>query len=284
MAATREEQSQKTRENANNALLQRAILAEGTTSRDERGDRGGRSGKYCQGCKLPGHVDDECRKQHPSLMEKWKREREKKNRRKRNNDKERPENDRGGHCEGAFKATKNVSFPAQQDAVMDEDSDHPMIEHQYGGLATFIAVGHELAVEDTTLSKAFSAMPSSMRPTLESVIKKVVILNSGCTNHNFIDKAIFIPSTLKPYTGRPILGIGGVRIMPSHTGTARMRFLLEGKAANVLLNNSFLCPEIGENLVSVSQLTKKGADVTFGRFQARCTRDGNMLLRQLCIG
>ena len=58
--------------------------------------------------------------------------------------------------------------------------------------------------------------PTALKTAVTEVMHKLFIIDSGATNHCFVNRGFFVETTLKKYTGLPILGIGNIKLMPSY--------------------------------------------------------------------
>ena len=96
---------------------------------------------------------------------------------------------------------------------------------------------------------------------LAAKLRKVFVLDSGCSHHTFCDGEGFVSLTKAqcPTT----IGIGGASIRPTEKGDYLLNCRVEGKARSVLLKDVVYSPEASCNLISVSQLVKRGAEFLF---------------------
>lgn len=107
----------------------------------------------------------------------------------------------------------------------------------------------------------FLNMPKVKADELMRRIANCIILDSGCSQTNLCDRSLF--ENLRPYDGPVIHGIGGVSVTPEQMGTAKFPALIDGRTETVTINDAIYCPGLGANLISISQLAKKGAEFLF---------------------
>lgn len=89
------------------------------------------------------------------------------------------------------------------------------------------------------------------------------VLDTGCSHHISCSKEVFLPETLRPYTGPPMIGLGGGQTKLSQIGTAILNLCVNGQLRRMRLSNTLYCPDVACNLVSASQLQRKGAKLAF---------------------
>src|SRR5438046_9490827 len=94
-----------------------------------------------------------------------------------------------------------------------------------------------------------------------NVLQDSYVTDIGCSQYSLCQKEDFI--NLYPYTGQPMTGIAGTKIMPDSIGIVKLDYNLNGKRVPLLLSNTLYCSSIEANLVSISQLLKKGVQVSF---------------------
>ncbi|KAK9769258.1 putative Integrase catalytic domain-containing protein [Seiridium cardinale] len=92
-------------------------------------------------------------------------------------------------------------------------------------------------------------------------LRTCVVLDSGASCHTFVDKEGFI--NLRDAVCSPTIGIGGKVILPKQKGSYVLSCLIEGRHETVTLTDVTYSPEVGANLISVSQLVNKGAEFLF---------------------
>ena len=87
----------------------------------------------------------------------------------------------------------------------------------------------------------------------------LIVVDSACSRHAFSDRNAFLDLRPVPTTCKPIAGIGGKLVQPTGMGTVRIS--LPGR--NVQLRNVMFVPNMGANLLSVSQLLDSGVKLDF---------------------
>jgi hypothetical protein len=100
-------------------------------------------------------------------------------------------------------------------------------------------------------------------------LRDIYVVDTGCSQHSSCRKEDFI--SLRPYSGRPLSGIGGSKLIPQGVGTIKLECNSHGKRVFMLLANTLYCPDIGVNLLSGSQLLDLGAMVSFQQGKASIT-------------
>lgn len=100
------------------------------------------------------------------------------------------------------------------------------------------------------------------------------IIDSGCSNHVTFNKSAF--TTLSSLNSKIELADGNsVDIVG--TGTVELNIIVNGKLKSCRLSNVFLAPELGFQLLSVSQLDEKGLTTSFSKGTCQI-RNGNHLM------
>ena len=84
----------------------------------------------------------------------------------------------------------------------------------------------------------------------------MIVVDTGCSRHAFTDRNAFI--SFRPAKGiNPIAGIGGQTVKPMGEGTVQISL----PDRNVRLQNVLYVPDLGANLLSVSQLLDSDVEV-----------------------
>jgi len=87
------------------------------------------------------------------------------------------------------------------------------------------------------------------------------LIDSGCSNHMTYNKSLF--STLsKSSVAQVVLGNGN-RVNITGCGSISINIQVNGRSTPVILENVFLVPEMGYQLLSVSTLSRRGLSTTF---------------------
>jgi len=87
------------------------------------------------------------------------------------------------------------------------------------------------------------------------------LIDSGCSNHMTYNKSLFTTLSKAP-TSHVELG-NGYKAEIIGCGTITMKILVSGKVVPVKLENVFLVPELGYQLLSVSSFSKRGLSTMF---------------------
>ncbi|KAM6514095.1 hypothetical protein FALCPG4_18898 [Fusarium falciforme] len=107
-------------------------------------------------------------------------------------------------------------------------------------------------------------------------LERIHVLDSGASSHIFCRSANF--TALHKYQGLPINGIANATVMPGGRGTYSLRVQGPKGPQNVTLDSALYVPEGYSNLLSVSALEKKGAEVLFRNGKAVVTNKGKVVL------
>lgn len=126
--------------------------------------------------------------------------------------------------------------------------------------------------------------PENIRVPVLSASNRLVVVDSGCTNHTFSQRSSFVPGTIKDIKSKPIRGIGGASITPKQSGVAKVPTIVQGKPSFTLLQGVFLCPEAGVNLISVSQLAKTGLNLSFNNIGMICHSGNRICMAASLVG
>lgn len=110
---------------------------------------------------------------------------------------------------------------------------------------------------------------SFMATRRTNFMQDVYVADTGCSQHSSCRREDFI--SYRPYTGTPITGIGGTQVIPQGIGTVKLECNVDGKRVLMLLTDTVFCPDMGVNLISISQLLQKGAQVSFALDKALVT-------------
>ena len=188
--------------------------------------------KYCTHCRRDRHTKSECHELHPELKAKWQKEREKRN------------GGKGGNSRNNDKANK------KRKTDDDEKTD-------YAGLAysPFRAVSPDFSLMAITTPRPVSS--SAARSTFS--FADVWILDSGCTQHTIYQKELFVSMT--SVDRGPMVGISGPGPKSEAIGTIRLKCLVHDELKTVDFSNVLYTPNARVNLLSVSQIVNKGADI-----------------------
>ncbi|KAK2922940.1 Ribonuclease H superfamily [Fusarium oxysporum f. sp. vasinfectum] len=119
--------------------------------------------------------------------------------------------------------------------------------------------------------------PSGLQASLQTrALERIHVLDSGASSHIFCRQENF--TSLHRYHGLPINGIADIKVMPGGCGTYCLRVQGPKGSQNVTLDNALYVPEGHSNLLSVSALEKKGAEVVFRNGKAVVTNKGKVVL------
>lgn len=91
--------------------------------------------------------------------------------------------------------------------------------------------------------------------------EKKWFIDSGCSNHMTFDKSLFETWNVPPVS-EVVLG-NGSKATITGCGTIRINIISDGKSVPCLLKNVLLVPELGYQLLSVSNLSKNGLVTSF---------------------
>ncbi|RKK66392.1 Retrovirus-related Pol polyprotein from transposon TNT 1-94 [Fusarium oxysporum] len=119
--------------------------------------------------------------------------------------------------------------------------------------------------------------PSGLQASLQArALERIHVLDSGASSHIFCRYENF--TVLQKYHGLPINGIADAKVMPGGCGTYCLRVQGPKGSHNVTLDSALYVPEGHSNLLSVSALEKKGAEVVFRNGKAVVTNKGKVVL------
>ncbi|KAL5603949.1 hypothetical protein FOVSG1_006699 [Fusarium oxysporum f. sp. vasinfectum] len=119
--------------------------------------------------------------------------------------------------------------------------------------------------------------PSGLQASLQArALERIHVLDSGASSHIFCRHENF--TALQKYHGLPINGIADAKVMPGGCGTYCLRMQGPKGSHNVTLDSALYVPEGHSNLLSVSALEKKGAEVVFRNGKAVVTNKGKVVL------
>ncbi|KAG7003598.1 Retrovirus-related Pol polyprotein from transposon TNT [Fusarium oxysporum f. sp. conglutinans] len=119
--------------------------------------------------------------------------------------------------------------------------------------------------------------PSGPQASLQTrALERIHVLDSGASSHIFCRHENF--TVLQKYHGLPINGIADAKVMPGGCGTYCLRVQGPKGSHNVTLDSALYVPEGHSNLLSVSALEKKGAEVVFRNGKAVVTNKGKVVL------
>ena len=85
------------------------------------------------------------------------------------------------------------------------------------------------------------------------------ILDSGCSQHTTYQKELFV--SMNPVNRDPMVGISGPGPKSEAIGTVRLSCLVHGELKTVDFFNVLYIPNAKVNLLSVSQIVNKGAEL-----------------------
>jgi len=108
-------------------------------------------------------------------------------------------------------------------------------------------------------------LPKSVVIYANQQIKSLVLtlLDSGASDHCFTDKALFTTYTLLSQA-TPGLGAGQDSIFQVvGRGSVKLESVIDGEVKKITLNNVLHIPGLRSNLILVSKLSEKGANVSF---------------------
>jgi hypothetical protein len=290
IAAEKEEQSQRVRED------KAALVSVKDTIQTEI--------LYCSHCNKRYHTKDKCFLLRPDLKKAFDEKRDKKNRQKKRNSQKRSlqERDRDPADEDTemedsptiyAKYTSFTSTPThvpastsepfwslpENDGVVSFDA-LPRISGDFISANIAVYLGHADKDGDEEPASASATLTTLTTPDLDerfafmatqfaTEMPDFFVVDSGCTQHASCKRQNF--ASLRPYDGKALSGIGGKKLMPQGIGTAKIECEVGGERIIMLLNNTLFCPELGCNLVSVSQLLDTGAGISFKRQTAIIT-------------
>ncbi|KAI8402292.1 hypothetical protein FOFC_17599 [Fusarium oxysporum] len=119
--------------------------------------------------------------------------------------------------------------------------------------------------------------PTGLQTSLQArALERIHVLDSGASSHIFCRHENF--TVLQKYHGLPINGIADAKVMPGGCGTYCLRVQGPKGSHNVTLDSALYVPEGHSNLLSVSALEKKGAEVVFRNGKAVVTNKGKVVL------
>jgi len=116
-------------------------------------------------------------------------------------------------------------------------------------------------------------------------IKSLVLtlLDSGASDYCFTDKALFTTYTLLSQA-TPGLGAGQDSIFQIvGRGSVKLESVIDGEVKKITLNNVLHIPGLRSNLILVSKLSEKGANVSFNnRFAFVTVKNSHSLGPVIC--
>ncbi|KAH7460549.1 Retrovirus-related Pol polyprotein from transposon TNT 1-94 [Fusarium oxysporum f. sp. matthiolae] len=130
--------------------------------------------------------------------------------------------------------------------------------------------------EAVTFETAIFAASQEEDRQRSATAKMIHVLDSGASSHTFCRHKNF--TSLHRYHGLPINGIADIKVMPGGCGTYCLRVQGPKGSQNVTLDNALHVPEGHSNLLFVSALEKKGAEVVFRNGKAAVTNKGKVVL------
>jgi hypothetical protein len=99
-------------------------------------------------------------------------------------------------------------------------------------------------------------------------LPNVWIIDTGCSQYVTCRRGELTDYKELP-NHQPVGGIGGVELKAMGRGSVSLACSVKGRRTTIVLKNIIYCPDISVNLISVSQLLKKGATVTFDSLGCR---------------
>lgn len=104
-------------------------------------------------------------------------------------------------------------------------------------------------------------------------LEEAVLLDTGCSQHIFQSKCFFhnLHEFAAGDTSHPISGVGGTVVFATGVGTVRLPVSIQGHQFTLTLRNVLLCPQLGANLMSGSQLVRSGARLV-------CDSNGSLVM------
>ena len=208
--------------------------------------------KYCTHCHRDRHTKSDCHELHPELKAKWQKEMEKRNG---------GNGGKGGRRDrGNGNGRNNDKFNKKRKTDDDEDE-----KPDYAGLAysPFRAVSPDFSLMAITAPAVTALSTFSFADAW--------ILDSGCTQHTTYQKELFVSMT--PVNRGPMVGISGPGPKSEAIGTIRLKCLVDGELKTVDFSNVLYTPNAKVNLLSVSQIVNKGADVQITKQGAQIKLD-----------
>ena len=89
------------------------------------------------------------------------------------------------------------------------------------------------------------------------------VLDTGCSQHCSCREDLF--TDLRPYHGKPIRGIGDIKVVPKAIGTLTVAVKIKDCKLDFRLYNALLCPNLGATLISVQQILQIGGEIHFNK-------------------
>ncbi|KAF0639715.1 hypothetical protein FPSE5266_01344 [Fusarium pseudograminearum] len=196
----------------------------------------------CRYCNKTGHKEDDCWVRHPEKRREWERKF--------------PERAEQSSRLRKSQWRNNNNTNTSPTRTNSPDTEAAMTATQFLDMA-FISVLDNFAGTARSRDEAIQ------------YLSKVHILDSGATSHMMCKSENFDTLTK---TDESVTGLGGSKTTTQGRGTYRLRAKNESGRA-ITLSNSLFIPDGHVNLVSVSQLSKTGAQVVFNDKRAIVIRD-----------
>ena len=103
-------------------------------------------------------------------------------------------------------------------------------------------------------------------------LEDLYVIDTGCSQHSICRREDFV--SIQSYNGKPLSGIGNTKIVPKGVGTAKLTCNVGGRPVLMLLPDVLFCPDMGVNLISITQLLQAGAKASFELDKARIIHGG----------
>ncbi|OBS17106.1 hypothetical protein FPOA_12383 [Fusarium poae] len=194
----------------------------------------------CKICNRTGHKEEDCWIRHPEKRREWERK---------------------------YPERAEATSRARKQQWRNNSNTSPTRQNSPEGEAAMAATQF--------LNTAFISVLDNFAGTAQSrdnaiqYLSKVHILDSGATSHMMCKSENFDKLS---NVDESVTGLGGAKTTTKGRGTYRLWAKNESGRA-ITLSNSLLVPDGHVNLVSVSQLSKNGAQVVFNDKKATVTRD-----------
>lgn len=170
-----------------------------------------------------------------------------------------------------FKGFKHIPHPPQQP---ETPRDKPISSKR--AKTTLMNIPQSSRLADT-IGVALAAMSYHKAASLATLLKKAIVIDSGASYSMFSDEEGF--SDLRMASCPATKGIGGTIIQPTKRGNYTYKNLIDGEIHTTTIKDAVYCPEIGVNLLSVSYLISKGAEVLFRSDGAYASLGNEIIMR-----
>lgn len=118
---------------------------------------------------------------------------------------------------------------------------------------------------------------TNLSSTPESSANKFWIIDSGSSSHLTPDKKIF--EKINPTTECSLRMADKSTTEITGIGTAKITTIINGEQTDISANETMYCPELRNNLLSVSKMCDKGFTVTFSRDEAIIKNSDGLMLK-----